>query len=74
MDQTVKVAVVRGDNRRGAVAQALALLSRRLADPSRRDVLIKPNLVSHRYQLPSTHARNPRRRARRRASPPEPSR
>ena len=27
MDQTVKVAVVRGDRRRGAVAQALALIA-----------------------------------------------
>jgi uncharacterized protein (DUF362 family) len=55
MDRTVKVAVVRGESRRGAVAQALALIGddfRRRVAPR---VLVKPNLVSHHYQLPSTH-------------------
>jgi uncharacterized protein (DUF362 family) len=58
MDPTVNVAVVRGTSRRGAVAEALALI----ADDLRArvtvtpHVLIKPNLVSHRVQLPSTHA------------------
>ncbi len=56
MDNPVKVAVVRGDCRRGAVAQALALLLEDLRDCVTPDVLIKPNLVSHRDQLPSTHA------------------
>jgi uncharacterized protein (DUF362 family) len=54
--QTLNVAVVRSDNRRGAVAEALALIAddvRRRVTP---DVLVKPNLVSHRRQLPSTHA------------------
>jgi len=56
MDQAVNVAVVRAGNRRAAVAQALALIGpdlRRVVTPR---VLIKPNLVSHRNQLPSTHA------------------
>ena len=56
MDTTVNVAVVRGDNRRGAVAQALALIADDLRAVVTPDVLIKPNLVSHRDQLPSTHA------------------
>ena len=55
MDQKVKVAVVRGDNRRAAVAQALALLGDDLARAVAPRVLLKPNLVSHRCQLPSTH-------------------
>ena len=58
MDPTVNVAVVRGTSRRGAVAEALALvaddLRARVRDAPR--VLIKPNLVSHCAQLPSTHA------------------
>ncbi len=56
MDQTVRVAVVRDDNRRDAVRQALALIADDLAARVRPDVLVKPNLVSHKYQLPSTHA------------------
>jgi uncharacterized protein (DUF362 family) len=52
----VKVAVVKSDNRRGAVAQALNLLANDLKDCSAEHVLIKPNLVSHQRQLPSTHA------------------
>lgn len=55
MDRTVKVALVRGDNRRGAVAQALALLADDIQGCVAPNVLIKPNLVSHTYQLPSTH-------------------
>ena len=50
------VAVVRSDNRRGAVAQALALLAEDLRSAAAPEVLVKPNLVSHRRQLPSTHA------------------
>lgn len=56
MDPEVKVAVVRGSNRRASVARALALLGDDLIDCVRPDVLIKPNLVSHKYQAPSTHA------------------
>lgn len=56
MDRAVKVAVVRSDNRRGAVAQALALIADDLRAIVAPRVLIKPNLVSHRSQLPSTHA------------------
>jgi uncharacterized protein (DUF362 family) len=52
----VKVAVVKSDNRRGAVAQALALIADDLKACSRPHVCIKPNLVSHLRQLPSTHA------------------
>jgi uncharacterized protein (DUF362 family) len=50
------VAVVRGTSRRGAVAEALALIAddvRALVTP---EVLVKPNLVSHRDQRASTHA------------------
>ena len=56
MDKAVKVAVVRSDNRRGAVAEALALVADDIRACVTPDVLIKPNLVSHRVQLPSTHA------------------
>jgi uncharacterized protein (DUF362 family) len=58
MDQapSLRVAVVRSDNRRGAVAQALALIADDLARRVAPEVLAKPNLVSHRRQLPSTHA------------------
>ena len=55
MDRTIKVAVVRGDTRRGAVAQALALIADDLRACVAPRVLVKPNLVSHRYQGPSTH-------------------
>ncbi|MDB5349812.1 MAG: hypothetical protein JWN86_1059 [Planctomycetota bacterium] len=54
--QPVKVAVIRSDNRRGATAQALALIASDLKTCMSDRVLIKPNLVSHRRQLPSTHA------------------
>ena len=56
MDQTVNVAVVRGTSRRGAVAEALGLIAASLRDCVMPRVVIKPNLVSHRVQLPSTHA------------------
>jgi uncharacterized protein (DUF362 family) len=56
MDAPVKVAVVRSDNRRGAVAQALALLAPELQGRATGRVVIKPNLVSHKSALPSTHA------------------
>lgn len=56
MGETVKVAVVRHDNRRGAVARALALIADDLAARVGPEVLLKPNLVSHKAQLPSTHA------------------
>ncbi len=56
MDQTVNVAVVRGTSRRGAVAEALGLIASSLRECVTPHVVIKPNLVSHRVQLPSTHA------------------
>lgn len=56
MNRAATVAVVRSDNRRGAVAEALALIADDLRDRVTPDVLVKPNLVSHRRQLPSTHA------------------
>lgn len=53
-----RVAVVRASSRRVAVTEALALLSEdvRRVVPDGGTVLIKPNLVSHKVQLPSTHA------------------
>ena len=56
MDQTVNVAVVRGTSRRGAVAEALGLIAPSLRGCVTPKVVIKPNLVSHRVQFPSTHA------------------
>jgi uncharacterized protein (DUF362 family) len=50
-----RVALIRSDNRRGAIAQALAAISGDLAQIVRPDVLLKPNFVSHTRQLPSTH-------------------
>jgi uncharacterized protein (DUF362 family) len=55
MDRPVNVAVVHGGDRRGAVAEALALVARGVRRAVAPRVLIKPNLVSHTYQLPSTH-------------------
>ncbi len=55
MAQVARVALVKSDNRRGAVAQALALIRHDLRRVVRPDVLIKPNFVSHRRSLPSTH-------------------
>ena len=51
-----RVAVVRADNRRGAVAQALALIAEEVKSVVADEVLIKPNLVSHVNPLASTHA------------------
>ena len=56
MTRTATVAVVRSDRRRGAIAEALALISRDLRGVVTPEVLVKPNLVSHQRQLPSTHA------------------
>ena len=56
MTRQSTVAVVRSDNRRGAVAEALALIADDLRARVTPDVLIKANLVSHLRQLPSTHA------------------
>jgi uncharacterized protein (DUF362 family) len=62
MDSTLRenrsptVAVVRGTSRRGAVAEALALIADDLRPRVTPEVLVKPNLVSHRDQLASTHA------------------
>ena len=56
MGETVKVALVRDDNRRDAVRKALALIADDLAGRVGPEVLVKPNLVSHKAQLPSTHA------------------
>lgn len=56
MNRTATVAVVRSDNRRGAVAEALALIGGDLRDRVTPEVLIKTNGVSHRRQLASTHA------------------
>ncbi len=56
MTRQPTVAVVRSDNRRGAVAQALALIADDLRARVTPDVLVKANLVSHLRQLPSTHA------------------
>lgn len=50
------VAVVRSDNRRAAVAQALNLIAHDLNARVTPHVLLKPNLVSHKYQPASTHA------------------
>jgi uncharacterized protein (DUF362 family) len=55
MTGVARVALVRSGNRRGAVAQALALVRHDLRRVVRPEVLLKPNLVSHRRQLPSTH-------------------
>ena len=56
MNRTPTVAVIRSDNRRGAVAEALALIADDLRGCVAAEVLVKANLVSHRRQLPSTHA------------------
>jgi uncharacterized protein (DUF362 family) len=56
MSASTRVAVVRSDNRRGAVAQALALIHDDLRARVTPRTLVKPNIVSHRRQLASTHA------------------
>lgn len=50
-----KVALVSGPNRRENIARALKLVQDDLAPKIHGKVLIKPNLVSHKRQLPSTH-------------------
>lgn len=50
-----KVALVKTNRRRDGVAEALALLSDEIAAIAHGEVVIKPNLVSHRNQLASTH-------------------
>jgi len=56
MAAMTRVALVRSDNRRGALAQALHLVRDDVRRVVAADVLIKPNLVSHARQVPSTHA------------------
>jgi uncharacterized protein (DUF362 family) len=56
MAEIARVALVRSDNRRGALAQALNLVRGDIRDVIQADVLVKPNLVSQRRQVPSTHA------------------
>jgi uncharacterized protein (DUF362 family) len=56
MERPVTVAVARGATRREALARALALIADDLGACVAPEVLIKPNLVSHKFQLPSTHA------------------
>ncbi len=50
-----RVALVIGTDRRQNIAQALQLVEDDLAPKIHGRVLIKPNLVSHKRQLPSTH-------------------
>lgn len=51
------VALVRNPRRREAITSALGLIADEIAvAASGREVLLKPNLVSHHRQLPSTHA------------------
>ncbi|ADV61192.1 hypothetical protein Isop_0599 [Isosphaera pallida ATCC 43644] len=52
-----KVALVRSQRRRGAIAEALGLIQPELARRLRpgQPILVKINLVSHRRQAPSTH-------------------
>ncbi|WP_435017625.1 DUF362 domain-containing protein [Tundrisphaera sp. TA3] len=56
MSRSATVAVVRSENRRGAVAQALHLIADDLRAAVAADVLIKPSLPGPRRQLGSTHA------------------
>jgi uncharacterized protein (DUF362 family) len=56
MDEGVTVAVARGTLRRGAVAQALALIAQDLRHRMAPQVLITPNLDHLRRPLASTHA------------------
>jgi uncharacterized protein (DUF362 family) len=56
MTRPSTVAIVRSDNRRGAVAEALALIADDVRSIVTPEVVIKANLVSHQRQLPSTHA------------------
>jgi uncharacterized protein (DUF362 family) len=56
MESAVRVAVVRRPRRGEAVREALALIADDIHPLLSREVLVKPNLVSHKSQLPSTHA------------------
>ena len=56
MNATPRVAIVRSDNRRGAVAEALALVADDIKTQIAPQVVLKANHVSHLRQLPSTHA------------------
>lgn len=55
MTGVARVALVKSDNRRGAVAQALELVRNDLRRVVRPEILLKPNFVSQRRPLPSTH-------------------
>lgn len=55
MNGVARVALVKSENRRGAVAQALELMRDDVRRVVRGDVVLKPNFVSHRRSLPSTH-------------------
>ncbi|MFO0910623.1 MAG: DUF362 domain-containing protein [Isosphaeraceae bacterium] len=55
MERSVKVAIARASTRGAAVAEALALIGEDVRRVVKPQVLIKPNLVSHQRQLPSTH-------------------
>lgn len=55
MDQKVKVALVHCTRRRDGVAEAFGLLQDDLKKTIKGAVVVKPNLVSHKRQLPSTH-------------------
>jgi uncharacterized protein (DUF362 family) len=55
MSPISRVALVRSDRRRGAIAQALNLIADDLRAVVRPEVLLKPNLVCQTRQLPSTH-------------------
>ncbi len=58
MTPDARVAVVKAGDRRTAVRQALALITDDIADRVRpgSTVVVKPNLVSHKAQLASTHS------------------
>src|SRR5579871_6567237 len=55
MNGAARVALVKSDDRRGAIAQALGLVREDVRRVVRGDVVLKPNFVSHRRSLPSTH-------------------
>jgi uncharacterized protein (DUF362 family) len=55
MDRPITVAVARGTSRREAVGRALSLVAGDLRDRVCPEVLVKPNLVSHKAQVASTH-------------------
>lgn len=55
MTGVARVALVKSDDRRGAVAQAMELVVDDVRRAVRGDVVLKPNFVSHRRALASTH-------------------